>query len=112
MTPADTQQTLQLAFNLAPVGMCVSRDRIVEIWTACRKRFGSAGPLLFDQDQVVLSAFGTRPASPVVAVRGALAGHQVSSPATLWPWVREPLMVAVPPKASMIARWLAGSSSC
>ncbi|MEU4624605.1 HAMP domain-containing sensor histidine kinase [Actinoplanes sp. NPDC023801] len=54
------------------------------------------GVLLFDQDQVVLSAFGTRPASPVVAVRGALAGHQVSSPATLWPWVREPLTVAVP----------------
>ncbi|GIE31652.1 two-component sensor histidine kinase [Actinoplanes italicus] len=54
------------------------------------------GVMLFDQDQVVLSAFGTRPAAPAVAVRGALAGHQVSSPGTLWPWVREPLMVAVP----------------
>jgi signal transduction histidine kinase len=54
------------------------------------------GVMMFDQDQVVLSAFGTRPAEPAVAVRGALAGHQVSSPGTLWPWVREPLMVAVP----------------
>jgi signal transduction histidine kinase len=54
------------------------------------------GVLLFDQDQVVLSAFGTRPAAPAVAVRGALAGHQVSTPGTMWPWVREPLMVAVP----------------
>jgi signal transduction histidine kinase len=54
------------------------------------------GVMLFDQDQVVLSAFGTRPATPAVAVRGALAGHQVSSPGTMWPWVREPLMVAVP----------------
>ena len=36
MTPADTQQTLQLAFNLAPVGMCVSRDRVVEI---CNEAF-------------------------------------------------------------------------
>jgi signal transduction histidine kinase len=54
------------------------------------------GVMMFDQDQVVLSAFGTRPAEPAVAVRGALAGHQVSSPGTLWPWVHEPLMVAVP----------------
>jgi signal transduction histidine kinase len=54
------------------------------------------GALLVDQDQQVLSAFGTAPAAPAVAVRGALAGHQVSSPGTLWPWVREPLMVAVP----------------
>jgi PAS domain S-box-containing protein len=36
MTPADNQQTLQLAFNLAPVGMCVSRDRTVEI---CNEAF-------------------------------------------------------------------------
>jgi signal transduction histidine kinase len=54
------------------------------------------GTLLVDQDQRVLSAFGTAPAAPAVAVRGALAGHQVSSPGTLWPWEREPLMVAVP----------------
>lgn len=37
MTPAaDESQTLQLAFNLAPVGMCVSRDRVVEI---CNEAF-------------------------------------------------------------------------
>ncbi|WP_433794485.1 sensor histidine kinase [Actinoplanes sp. CA-252034] len=54
------------------------------------------GTLLVDQDQQVLSAFGADPAATAVAVRGALAGHQVSSPQTLWPWVREPLMVAVP----------------
>lgn len=32
----DTLQTLQLAFNLAPVGMCVSRDRVVEL---CNESF-------------------------------------------------------------------------
>jgi signal transduction histidine kinase len=54
------------------------------------------GTLLVDQDQRVLSVFGTASATPAVAVRGALAGRQVSSPATLWPWEREPLTVAVP----------------
>ena len=32
----ETLQTLQLAFNLAPVGMCVSRDRVVSI---CNEAF-------------------------------------------------------------------------
>lgn len=36
MTPADIQQTLQLAFSLAPVGMCVSRDRVVAM---CNEEF-------------------------------------------------------------------------
>jgi PAS domain S-box-containing protein len=34
--PADSLQTLQLAFNLAPVGMCVSRERVVEV---CNEAF-------------------------------------------------------------------------
>jgi PAS domain S-box-containing protein len=38
MKTADTLETLQLAFNLAPVGMCVSRDRVVEI---CNEAFAS-----------------------------------------------------------------------
>jgi len=36
MEPTEELQTLQLAFNLAPVGMCVSRDRVVEI---CNEAF-------------------------------------------------------------------------
>ena len=36
MLPSDTLHTLQLAFDLAPVGMCVSRDRVVEI---CNEAF-------------------------------------------------------------------------
>ena len=35
-TATDILETLQLAFNLAPVGMCVSRDRVVEI---CNEAF-------------------------------------------------------------------------
>ncbi|GGN84356.1 two-component sensor histidine kinase [Actinoplanes lobatus] len=54
------------------------------------------GTMLVDQDQRVLSVFGSRPADPAGAIRGALAGHQVGSPETLWPWTTEPLVVAVP----------------
>ncbi|MGZ5786405.1 MAG: LuxR C-terminal-related transcriptional regulator [Ramlibacter sp.] len=36
MDPTEELKTLQLAFNLAPVGMCVSRDRVVEI---CNEAF-------------------------------------------------------------------------
>ncbi|MEV0895447.1 HAMP domain-containing sensor histidine kinase [Actinoplanes sp. NPDC049802] len=54
------------------------------------------GTMLVDQDQRVLSVFGDRPADPGWAIRGALAGHQVGSPKTLWPWEDEPLVVAVP----------------
>ncbi|MDI6102543.1 HAMP domain-containing sensor histidine kinase [Actinoplanes sp. NEAU-A12] len=54
------------------------------------------GTLLVDQDQRILSEFGASPANRAAAVRGALAGHQVGSPETLWPWVRDPLVVAVP----------------
>jgi PAS domain S-box-containing protein len=36
MAAPEELQTLQLAFNLAPVGMCVSRDRVVEI---CNEAF-------------------------------------------------------------------------
>ncbi|MDO8374412.1 MAG: PAS domain-containing protein, partial [Polaromonas sp.] len=32
----ETLHTLELAFNLAPVGMCVSRQRIVEL---CNETF-------------------------------------------------------------------------
>jgi PAS domain S-box-containing protein len=35
-TATDILETLQLAFNLAPVGMCVSRERVVEI---CNEAF-------------------------------------------------------------------------
>ena len=55
------------------------------------------GTMLVDQDQQVLSAFGTPdPDRTGVAIRGALAGRQMGLPATLWPWQEEPLIVAVP----------------
>lgn len=47
-SPADTLETLQLAFNLAPVGMCVSRDRVVEI---CNEAF--ARMFGYDVDELV-----------------------------------------------------------
>ncbi|WP_306205780.1 sensor histidine kinase [Actinoplanes sp. RD1] len=57
------------------------------------------GTLLVDQDQQVLSTIGGPPpgaGATTGAIRGALAGRQVSTPATLWPWRDDPLMVAVP----------------
>lgn len=54
------------------------------------------GTMLVDQDQRLLSVYGSVPRHAEPAVRGALAGHQVGSPETLWPWVTEPLVVAVP----------------
>jgi len=52
--------------------------------------------MLVDQDQRVLSVFGTSVTDFDTTVRGALAGRQVSSPATLWPWQSQRLVVAVP----------------
>ncbi|MFC0529420.1 sensor histidine kinase [Phytohabitans kaempferiae] len=60
--------------------------------------YGIASVLL-DQDQGVKSVFGgPLPADDRMepAIRGALAGRQVGSPTTLWPWSPEPLIVAVP----------------
>nr|GID89013.1 two-component sensor histidine kinase [Actinoplanes derwentensis] len=54
------------------------------------------GTMLVDQDQRLLSVYGWSPENHAPAIRGALAGHQVSTPETLWPWVSEPLVVAVP----------------
>ncbi|GAA1652022.1 sensor histidine kinase [Actinoplanes couchii] len=54
------------------------------------------GTMLVDQDQRLLSVYGRSPENHASAIRGALAGHQVGTPETLWPWVSEPLVVAVP----------------
>ena len=54
------------------------------------------GSMLVDQDQRPLSIHGDAPADPGPAIRGAMAGHQVGTPRTLWPWTSEPLVVAVP----------------
>ncbi|GAA2569425.1 HAMP domain-containing sensor histidine kinase [Winogradskya consettensis] len=54
---------------------------------------------LIDQDQRLLTGFGDPVSDPPgagPAVRGALAGRQVGTPATLWPWEEHPLVVAVP----------------
>ncbi|MFI5937264.1 sensor histidine kinase [Actinoplanes sp. NPDC051494] len=53
------------------------------------------GTMLVDQDQNVLSVFGG-PVDAGPAIRVALAGRQVSTPGTLWPWQAQPLVVAVP----------------
>jgi signal transduction histidine kinase len=52
--------------------------------------------MLVDQDQRVLSVFGTPVTDFDTIVRGALAGRQVSTPSTLWPWQSQRLIVAVP----------------
>lgn len=55
--------------------------------------------LLLDERQRVLDADGQPLAGTEqtpVAIRGALAGRQVSTPETLWPWLDLPLVVAVP----------------
>jgi len=52
--------------------------------------------MLVDQDQRVLSVLGAPVTDFDVIVRGALAGRQVSTPATLWPWQSQRLVVAVP----------------
>ena len=57
------------------------------------------GTMLVDQDQQVLSVFGRPVPDPEhagLAIRGALAGRQVGTPSTLWPWQEHPLVVAVP----------------
>ncbi|BFU44949.1 ATP-binding protein [Krasilnikovia sp. MM14-A1004] len=57
------------------------------------------GTLLADQDQQVLSVFGEPLADTEgaeTAMRGALAGRQVGTPATLWPWRDREMVVAVP----------------
>jgi HAMP domain-containing protein len=52
--------------------------------------------MVVDQDQRVLSVFGAPVAGADAAIRGALAGRQVSNPSTVWPWRSSPLVVAVP----------------
>ncbi|MEJ3746324.1 HAMP domain-containing sensor histidine kinase [Actinomycetes bacterium KLBMP 9797] len=57
--------------------------------------------LVVDQNRDVVSIFGApQPYAEAteLAARGALAGRQVSTPATLWPWQDGPLVVAVPVK--------------
>src|SRR5256885_719533 len=57
------------------------------------------GTMLVDQDERVVSVFGqpvTARDEAGLAIRGALAGRLVGVPATLWPWQRQPLVVAVP----------------
>ncbi|GAB1640747.1 ATP-binding protein [Krasilnikovia sp. MM14-A1259] len=57
------------------------------------------GTMLVDQDQQVLSVFGSPledTDSAETAMRGALAGREVGTPNTLWPWSSRDLVVAVP----------------
>jgi signal transduction histidine kinase len=51
--------------------------------------------MLIDQDQQVLSVFGSAITDGTV-IRGALAGRQVGTPSRVLPWDRHPLVVAVP----------------
>ena len=57
------------------------------------------GTVLVDQDRQVIDSVGGPAAgerAAAAAVRGALAGRQVSDPGMLWPWQDGPLLVAVP----------------
>lgn len=57
------------------------------------------GSVLLDQDAQVKSVFGgPLPGDERMhpAIRGALAGRQMGTPTTLWPWQEQPLIVAVP----------------
>jgi signal transduction histidine kinase len=55
--------------------------------------------VVLDQDHRVKSVFGgplPREDRMDPVIRAALAGRQVGTPATLWPWHEQPLIVAVP----------------
>ncbi|WP_030438028.1 sensor histidine kinase [Actinoplanes subtropicus] len=52
--------------------------------------------MVVNQDQQVLSVYGAPVADFDTVARGALAGRQVSTPSTLWPWQSQRLIVAVP----------------
>lgn len=53
--PSERQQALELAFNLAPVGMCVSRHRTIELCNeAFAQMFGFAQDALTGQSMACL----------------------------------------------------------
>lgn len=52
--------------------------------------------MVVDQDQRVLTDFGPPVRDAGLPIRAALAGRQVGTPETLWPWQARPLIVAVP----------------
>ncbi|WP_430786681.1 sensor histidine kinase [Actinoplanes sp. G11-F43] len=89
---ADATRFASLA---APAVRSGELDTLTEELRRYQELYG-IGTMLVDQDQRLLSVYGSFPEHPEPAIRGALAGHQVGSPATLWPWEREPLVVAVP----------------
>jgi signal transduction histidine kinase len=106
MTNRETQQTLADrladATRFASLAVPAMRTGELESLTDELHRYHDLygiGTLLVDQDQQVLSAFGAPApglAEADLAIRGALAGRQMSTPATLWPWQEDRLLVAVP----------------
>lgn len=89
---ADATRFASLA---APAVRSGERDTLTEELRRYHELYG-IGTMLVDQDQRLLSVYGRPPEDTGAAIRGALAGHQVGTPETLWPWADEPLVVAVP----------------
>lgn len=54
------------------------------------------GTMLVDQDRQVISVYGGPVTGSGWVISNALAGRQVGTPDTLWPWQQQPLVVAVP----------------
>ncbi|HWS37982.1 MAG TPA: HAMP domain-containing sensor histidine kinase [Actinoplanes sp.] len=89
---ADATRFASLA---APAVRSGERETLTEELRRYHELYG-IGTMLVDQDQRLLSVYGRPPEDTGPAIRGALAGHQVGTPETLWPWESRPLVVAVP----------------
>jgi signal transduction histidine kinase len=106
LTNRETQRVLadrladatRFAALAAPAMRSGDLDTLTDELRTYHELYG-IGTMLVDQDQQVLSVFGGPAPDPEhtdLAIRGALAGRQVGTPATLWPWQEHPLVVAVP----------------
>jgi signal transduction histidine kinase len=92
---ADATRFASLA---APAVRDGELDSLVNELRPYHELYGIA-TLVVDQNRQVLSVFGApRPyrESTERAIRGALAGRQMSLPTTIWPWQEDPLVIAVP----------------
>lgn len=106
LTNRETQQVVadrladatRFASLAAPAMRSGELDSLVAELGRYHDLYGIA-TVLVDQDREVLAVFGDALSdqdSTDRAIRGALAGRQVSTPAALWPWHDRSLVVAVP----------------
>ncbi|MBM2619658.1 HAMP domain-containing histidine kinase [Actinoplanes sp. LDG1-06] len=106
LTNRETQQVLadrladatRFASLAAPAMRTNDLGAVVDELRRYQELYG-IGTMLVDQDQRVLTSFGAAGLDPdrsLSAIRAALAGRMMGTPATLWPWQPHPLVVAVP----------------